>query len=452
MKLAIVGVNYAPEMTGIAPYTTGLAEGLQARGHDVTVITGLPHYPEWRIDERYRAHRRLTETIDGVTVERRAHYVPHRLTPRTRIAFELSFASSALRRPLNSFDLVLTVSPSLLCSAAVVARSRLARVPVGVIVHDLYGKAATEVHGFGGHAASAVANLEARVLASASGVAVIHDRFARTLAAAGVPPNKMTVLRNWTHVDPPTTLEGPERSAARGRFGWADDEVVVLHAGNMGVKQGLDNVVNAAHLAASAGLAGRVRFVLLGDGSQRDLLQQQGAGVPCLQFLDPLPAPEFSTALGAADVLLVNEKPGVADMAVPSKLTTYFASGRPVLAATDVTSSTAHEVHAARAGVIVAGGDAGVLLDAALRLAADHERAGVYATCGKRYSRNVLDQTSAIDRYEQWCRSMTEGTEVVRASARKSAHRQSRQRFDGVPARVETPAWHDVRPGQPFAG
>ena len=49
MRVLIVGINYSPELTGIGPYTAGLAEHLAARGDEVTVITGLPHYPDWRI-------------------------------------------------------------------------------------------------------------------------------------------------------------------------------------------------------------------------------------------------------------------------------------------------------------------------------------------------------------------------------------------------------------------
>ncbi|MBD0321819.1 MAG: glycosyltransferase WbuB, partial [Aldersonia sp.] len=48
MRVKIVGINYAPETTGIAPYTSGLADGLAARGHRVEVLTGQPHYPQWR--------------------------------------------------------------------------------------------------------------------------------------------------------------------------------------------------------------------------------------------------------------------------------------------------------------------------------------------------------------------------------------------------------------------
>ena len=101
MKIKIVGINYFPELTGIAPYTTGMAEGLAACGHDVNVVTGLPHYPEWRIYDAYRSRRSYREIVNGVTIDRLRHYVPRNPTPRNRIRMEASFARAALARKFD---------------------------------------------------------------------------------------------------------------------------------------------------------------------------------------------------------------------------------------------------------------------------------------------------------------------------------------------------------------
>ena len=133
--------------------------------------------------------------------------------------------------------------------------------------------------------------------------------------------------------------------------GWTADEVIVLHAGNMGYKQGLENVIAAASLAGSQRMP--VRFVLLGDGNQRPRLEALAARVPAIEFLPPVDEADFPAVLGAADVLLVNERFGVAHMSVPSKLTSYFSTGKPVLAAADPDGLTAAELSAAGAGVVV---------------------------------------------------------------------------------------------------
>jgi glycosyltransferase involved in cell wall biosynthesis len=192
----------------------------------------------------------------------------------------------------------------------------------------------------------------------------------------------------------------PSASAAfRNSHGWGPDEVVILHAGNMGFKQGLENVLEAASLAATNG---KVRFVLLGDGNQRAELEAAAAGIDRLQFLSPLSEEDFPSALGAADVLLVNERPGVAEMSVPSKLTSYFTSGRPILAATDTHGLTAHEITASGAGVCVPAGRPDLLLSEAIRLGADRELAVRLGAAGRSYCEGLLTQQAALDRYEQW--------------------------------------------------
>lgn len=129
------------------------------------------------------------------------------------------------------------------------------------------------------------------------------------------------------------------------------------------------------------------------------MLEERARGISRITFVDPLDDDEYRLALGAADVLVVNEKPGVSAMAVPSKLTSYFDSGRPVVGATDPGGITAAEVEAADAGVIVQAGEPEALLDAIVQLAADPETAARFGSNGRRYRTSVLDQDTAIERW-----------------------------------------------------
>lgn len=406
MKINIVGINYFPEVTGIAPYTTGMAEGLAALGHKVNVVTGLPHYPEWRIYDGYRAEKSYREVVNGVTIDRLRHHVPDKPTPRGRIRMEASFARAALATSFDRASVVIAVSPALLSTAGVVAAARLRRVPVGVVVQDLYGKGVVETGAMDGKSADLTAQFEARVLRAASGVAVIHDRFVTVLNTAGVDSRALTVIRNWTHLGVTAAPSSQDLIDVRRKYGWGADELIAVHAGNMGVKQGLENVVAAARLAAAELPSQTIRFVLLGDGNQRPRLQEQGVGVGSLEFIKPLPDSEFRALLHAADVLLVNEKPGVGDMAVPSKLTTYFTTGKPVVAATDQSSGAAAEIRSAAAGVIVAPADPRALLDATLAIGRNRPAAAKFGEAGKRFAQHVLDSSTAIRRYDEWCRDL----------------------------------------------
>ena len=274
IKVAIAGINYAPEPTGIAPYTTGLAVGLAARGHEVLVLTGFPHYPYWKHTDR-GSRSRCEETVDGVRVRRLNHPVPRRLSWVGRGAMEFTFGLQLLTTRWERPDVVVFVSPPLVAAAmsAVRARLSLRRPAIGIVVQDLYSRGAAETKAASGLAARGVRLLESVALRLADGVSVIHTGFADDLSShLGVDIRRIREIRNWTHIKP----SEPDSSAAfREAHHWSADDVVVMHAGNMGYKQGLENVVAAARLAQQQN--SRARFVLMGDGNQRASLEAAAA-------------------------------------------------------------------------------------------------------------------------------------------------------------------------------
>jgi glycosyltransferase involved in cell wall biosynthesis len=202
------------------------------------------------------------------------------------------------------------------------------------------------------------------------------------------------VVRNWSHVEPAPPFD---RDAVRALHGWGDEEIVALHAGNMGAKQGLENVVAASRVAADRG--SRVRFVLMGDGLRRRELQALDPN-PHLQFLDPVPDGLFEQTLAAADVLLVNELPGLTEMSVPSKLTTYWATGRPVVAAVDRASTTAEEILVSGAGQLVEPAAPAALVESIESVVADPDRCRELGAAGQAFRREHLSPEAALDAFE----------------------------------------------------
>jgi colanic acid biosynthesis glycosyl transferase WcaI len=399
VKVAILGINYTPEPTGIAPYTTGVATGLAKRGHEVLVLTGYPHYPYWRRCD-HSVRFRSGEMMDGVHLRRLKHPVPRRLSWVRRAAMEATFGLQLLTTRWGRPEVVICVTPPLLAAAMSAVRVRLMwrRPSVGIVVQDMYSRGIAEMGAASGLSERAVRTVESLTIRLCDGVSVIHTGFARDLTEdLNVDLRRVREIRNWTHVNPPN----PSASKAfRDAHGWSADEVVVLHAGNIGYKQGLENVVAAAALADRSNC--RARFVLLGDGNQRARIEELAAGMPALEFLPPVTEAEFPAALGAADVLLVNERPGVAHMSVPSKLTSYFNSGKPILAATDADGFTAAELAASGAGVCVPADRPDLLLREAIRLGTDHKLARQLGEAGRRYCGQLLSEEAALDSYEQW--------------------------------------------------
>ncbi|MEU8674807.1 glycosyltransferase [Streptomyces sp. NPDC048560] len=391
-RLLVVSTNYAPELTGIGPYATQLAEHWAASGAGVQVLTGMPHYPSWRLDPRYRGVWRTRETRAGVVVHRRRHYVPPRQTALRRGAFEATvLAHGLLAPPPGRPDAVIAQMPSLAGGVIGARIARRHRVPYIPVVQDLMGAAAAQsgIRG-GGRAASLAASAERYALRDAALVGVIHETFVPGVTALGVDPDRIRIVPNWTHVEPPSA----DRSATRARLGWPEHTPVLLHSGNMGLKQGLDVLVDTARLAPD------VRVVLMGDGNQRETLRALAGNLPNIEFLPPAGADEFTDVLAAADVLAVTQRASVLDMSVPSKLTSYFVSGRPVVASVADEGGTADEVRRSGAGVLVAPEDPAALVAAVRKLTEDATAAGALGAQGPRYVAHHLGREAGLARFD----------------------------------------------------
>jgi N-acetylglucosaminyldiphosphoundecaprenol N-acetyl-beta-D-mannosaminyltransferase len=181
-------------------------------------------------------------------------------------------------------------------------------------------------------------------------------------------------------------------------LGWPPDWSVVLHAGNMGLKQGLEQVVGAARHADA--VAAPLLFVLMGDGNQRALLEAQAHGIERLRFVPFQPEDEVPNILDAADVLLVSERATVIDMSLPSKLTSYFAAGRPIVGAVPSEGATAREMLRSGAGLIVPIGDAVELNRVVIELKDEPERATILGAAGRAYAASTLDLVTARTRID----------------------------------------------------
>ena len=401
--VVLVGINYAPEQSGIAPYTTGLAERLVRTGHRVTVITGMPHYPEWRIAPTYSGKSSVEEHRNGVRVLRFGSYIPQRQSAVNRARYEGSFfrAATAGFATVDRADVVVGVVPTL--SGAMLARAlaRRDRVPYGIIFQDMMGPSASQSGIPGGRSVAALTRaLEGHVARGAEGIAIVAERFLGYLVSIGVDPNRVTHVPNWTHVAPPTA----DRESTRARFGWSKDDIVVLHAGNMGLKQGLDQVISAARRATRS--RPRIRFVFVGDGNQRAHLQRSAAGLRNVEFHPLEPEQSFPDVLAAADVLLLSERPTATDMSLPSKLTSYFAAGRPLVAAVAPGGATATEIARCGGGLVTPAGDSPALLDAIQRVHSDSALGHRIAESAMRYAEQSLSERTGLRRAEAFVASL----------------------------------------------
>ena len=402
--ISVVGIYYAPDSTGIAPYTTDLCQTLAGQGARVEAITGFPHYPRWTLDaaDRFRLVRR--ENRSGVRLTRVRHLVPRRQDVVRRGLYELTFyAGSRLAARGHHPDVVIGVTPNLAGAATAGRLADRCGAPLGIVVQDLVGLAAAQSGIRGGRGmARRIASVEARILRRADRVAVISEAFVPPLVDAGVLEGRIVRLPNHTHIEP----AGLAAADARRVLGWPTDRCLLVHTGNMGLKQGLDNVVEAARLAS--GWRDDLLFVLVGDGSTRDTLRRRATGLDNVLMVDPLPEESYPLALAAADCLLLNERASVLNMSMPSKLTSYLAAGRPVVAATNAHGATAAELRRAGAGVVVAPDRPADLLAAVTRLVDDPDRGATYGRNGQRYAADQLSEQAAHRRITEFVRNLCE--------------------------------------------
>ena len=181
----------------------------------------------------------------------------------------------------------------------------------------------------------------------------------------GVDERKLRTLPNFSHVATSTA----SRDEARRSLGCPVDRYLVVHTGNIGKKQGLDVVPRAARFLEAAG--SDVEFVIVGDGNQRHVVQDAASDCANVRFAGFLPEDQYPLALRAADLPLLCERPGVLEMSLPSKLTSYATAGRPLLAAVQAGGITASYVADHEIAEVVAPGDAGALLAGIEALRAD---------------------------------------------------------------------------------
>jgi GT2 family glycosyltransferase/glycosyltransferase involved in cell wall biosynthesis len=394
LRILIISSYYWPERAGNAPYVTGLAEELARRGHRVVVATGFPHYPEWRSSGRGLIGVR--EHHAGVELRRRRHYVPRTQSVITRAVYEASLClSGATALPFRAPDAIVGVSPTLAGALLARAAASLYRRPYGLVFQDLQGPGALQSGIEGGRRIAAlVERREVALARGAAAVGVIADGFRSYFEDHGIASDRIHDLPNWSQDLAPseTAME------TRRRLGWSEDDFVCLHAGNMGHKQGLENVLYAARAITDP----EIRVVLAGAGNERAKLEALAIelGNTNISFLPPQPSGLYESMLRAADVLLVNQRATVGEMSLASKLTSYFMAARPVIAAVADRSETARELTRAGAGELCPPDDPQSLADTIVRFKLDRRETETLGVRGRSYAEEHLSASSVIDRYE----------------------------------------------------
>lgn len=402
MRILLHSPYYAPELISIGKYNAEMASWLVAQGHEVRVVTAVPHYPSWRVGEGYDAARYRREVIDGVEVWRCPAWIPYRPGGLARLLYTVIHSLSSLPVLLWQMrwrpHVVIAVEPPLLSFLPAWIAARCSGARSWLHVQDLEVDAAFDLGIVKGAFARRCALwLEASLLRRADRVSTISKRMAERLQAKGLAEHQVMLVPNWVDSLPPD----PPGVDYRRQLGLAAGQHIALYAGNMAGKQGLETIVEAARrLVRRADIS----FVLVGDGPARERLQALAEGLERVHFLPLQPLENLGALLRSAHCHLLPQRAAAADLVMPSKIGGMFASGRPTVAGVHQGTELAAVLQGK--GVRVAPEDAAAFAEAIESLCDDPLRADRLGAQALAYARAEMGRDTMLQPLQHELRAM----------------------------------------------
>jgi colanic acid biosynthesis glycosyl transferase WcaI len=354
MRILFVNHYFPPDATNTAYLLGALCEDL-SRDHEVWVVAGRPSY-----NQEASTYRPV-----GMTLRRVWSSSFNRAGMPGRLANYATFLSTALFRAMNvprpDVVVALTDPPVIGLIGLLVAKRH--RVPFVQVYMDIYpdvGIALKRVD----HPllVKAWRRLNRLVRSRAARLVAIGRDMAQKLTEQGVEASKISVIPNWAEdvqIDPDAV------AATRAAVGW-EGRFVVMHAGNVGLTQNLDALIDAAQELQNRP---DILVVVMGEGAARASLERKvrARDLPNVAFLPYAPTREAQALIAAADLHVVSLVPGLRGCVVPSKAYGILAAGKPFVAAVERGSEIDLLIKESRCGIRVDPGDPVVLADAIRR-------------------------------------------------------------------------------------
>ena len=405
MRILLLGLNFSPELVGIGKYTGDLASHLSRQGFDLRVVTTPPYYPEWKVKVGYSGWRYQIESVGDMLVVRCPLWAPRRPSNLSRIPHLLSFALSSLPVMLAQImwkpDITFCVIPTLLSAPLAWFAARLSGAKCWLHIQDFELDAALNLGILSGKnlILSFARVFERFILSHFDRVSTISDNMLTLAVQKGAAKDKTFLFPNW--VDTCQIFPMQDANPMRAELGIDDCKKVILYHGNLGRKQGLEILIQAA---ARLQAHPEILFLICGEGAARSELEQKAMGMKNIRFIDLQPRDKLNCLVNLADVHVLPQRAGVADLVMPSKLTTMLASGKPVLACASPGTQLWKVVD--QVGRVVPPEDAYALSEAIIHSLDDPDACKQLAKLARIYTCRFLDKEVILSRFEHELRKL----------------------------------------------
>ncbi|MGH2757179.1 MAG: glycosyltransferase family 4 protein [Actinomycetota bacterium] len=405
MKLAVLTPHFAPDVAPTGAVVTRIVEELAVRGHRIEVYTSLPWYRGHRIESGYEGRLTRREDLPWGSVTR-IHPFPapdkRALVLRGAAFGAFTTLVTAIASRGGDLDGVLAVSPPLPLGFAGARVAKARRAPFVFNIQDVFPDVVIEL-GFLKNPLliAAARRLERYCYRRADAITVLSEELRENVVAKVDDSAKVRVIPNFVDTD---VIAPTERdNAYRAEFGLTGKKVV-MYAGNVGLSQPVDLLLDAATaLAYEPDLV----FVINGAGARRAELERRARDMTNVVFVDMQPIERLPEVLAAADIHVVALKRGLARASVPSKSYSILAAGRPLIASVDDSSAVAEMISGAGAGIAVPPEDAEAFTKAVRKLLDDPDEAERMGRAGRTFVESTASPAAIAGAYEQLFAELT---------------------------------------------
>ena len=400
MKILVLGLNYAPELIGIGKYTGEMVDYLSAHDCEVRVVTTPPYYPQWKIAPGHTGWDYRRETAGATTIWRCPLWMPRRVTGLTRILLLFSFAVSCIPAMFAQIpwkpDLVLCIIPALFSAPVAWLTARLCGAKSWLHIQDFELDAAFQLNILPGKQTlrPLIQFFETLILTRFDQISSISENMLALSIQKGVKKERTTLFANWVDTNAIRPISG--LNPLRAELDIDPNLKIVLYHGNMGYKQGLETVIEAARLIENSNPG--ILFLICGEGGTRLSIQSRAEGLSNLRFIPLQPVDKLNLLVNLADIHVMPQRKDAADLVMPSKLTTMLASGKPVIACAAPGTQIYKVV--IQVGIVVPPEEPSIMADKIIKLTLDSEMGIRLGRAGREYACENLSSETVLSQFQ----------------------------------------------------